>query len=194
MTTAARRAPPWTVQPCKTCWAMSAGQDRSHRGLHGRPPDRCWRILPSWWSCSTSIPSRSCRWPSPSTTSSMGRLTLNVLLSFAQFEREVIGERVRDKIAASKREVRVKTNRRDAAGLAKQLTAVWVPDERHEAMRDLSRAREAARNDLKGKGPCPSVLKLALPGRFRVFTSPRSCDGLRSWSRDSNAPIWVPFR
>ena len=35
------------------------------------------------------------------TTSSMGRLTLNVLLSFAQFEREVIGERVRDKIAAS---------------------------------------------------------------------------------------------
>jgi DNA invertase Pin-like site-specific DNA recombinase len=37
------------------------------------------------------------------TTSSMGRLTLNVLLSFAQFEREVISERVRDKIAASKR-------------------------------------------------------------------------------------------
>lgn len=37
------------------------------------------------------------------TTSSMGRLTLNVLLSFAQFEREVIGERVRDKISASKR-------------------------------------------------------------------------------------------
>ena len=37
------------------------------------------------------------------TTTSMGRLTLNVLLSFAQFEREVIGERVRDKTAASKR-------------------------------------------------------------------------------------------
>ncbi|MES2288436.1 MAG: recombinase family protein [Pseudomonadota bacterium] len=36
------------------------------------------------------------------TTSSMGRLTLNVLLSFAQFEREVISERVRDKVAASK--------------------------------------------------------------------------------------------
>jgi DNA invertase Pin-like site-specific DNA recombinase len=36
------------------------------------------------------------------TTSSMGRLTLNVLLSFAQFEREVIGERIRDKIAQSK--------------------------------------------------------------------------------------------
>jgi DNA invertase Pin-like site-specific DNA recombinase len=33
----------------------------------------------------------------------MGRLTLNVLLSFAQFEREVTGERIRDKIAASKK-------------------------------------------------------------------------------------------
>jgi site-specific DNA recombinase len=37
------------------------------------------------------------------TTGSMGRLTLNVLLSFAQFEREVTGERIRDKIAASKK-------------------------------------------------------------------------------------------
>jgi len=38
-----------------------------------------------------------------STTNSMGRLTLNILLSFAQFEREIIGERIRDKIAAAKR-------------------------------------------------------------------------------------------
>ncbi|MCV0387587.1 MAG: recombinase family protein [Nitrobacter sp.] len=37
------------------------------------------------------------------TTTSMGRLTLNVLLSFAQFEREVIGERIRDKVAASRK-------------------------------------------------------------------------------------------
>src|SRR4051794_41203920 len=36
------------------------------------------------------------------TTTSMGRLTLNILLSFAQFEREVIGERIRDKISASR--------------------------------------------------------------------------------------------
>src|SRR5688572_14288794 len=51
---------------------------------------------------------------------------------------------------------RVKTNRRDALSLAKllragELTAVWVPDERHEAMRDLSRARGAAVEDLRGK-------------------------------------------
>jgi transposase len=51
---------------------------------------------------------------------------------------------------------RVKTNRRDALDLARQLragelTAVWVPDERHEAMRDLTRAREAAVEDLQSK-------------------------------------------
>jgi transposase len=51
---------------------------------------------------------------------------------------------------------RVKTNRRDALSLAKllragELTTVWVPDEHHEAMRDLSRARGAAVEDLQGK-------------------------------------------
>jgi transposase len=51
---------------------------------------------------------------------------------------------------------RVKTNRRDALNLAKllragELTAVWVPDTRHEAMRDLVRARGAAVDDLKSK-------------------------------------------
>jgi transposase len=51
---------------------------------------------------------------------------------------------------------RVKTNRRDALDLARQLragelTAVWVPDARHEAMRDLTRARAAAVDDLKSK-------------------------------------------
>ena len=71
---------------------------------------------------------------------------------------------------------RVKTNRRDAVGLAKllragELTAVWVPDERHEAMRDLSRARKAARKDLKGKRQQISSLMLRLgrhyPGKKR---------------------------
>jgi hypothetical protein len=48
------------------------------------------------------------------------------------------------------------TNRRDAVGLARllragELTGVWVPDARHEAMRELTRAREAARADLTRK-------------------------------------------
>lgn len=55
-----------------------------------------------------------------------------------------------------KRGERVKTNRRDAVNLAKllragQLTAVWVPDDRHEAMRDLARARDTAQKDYKSK-------------------------------------------
>jgi transposase len=62
---------------------------------------------------------------------------------------------------------RVKTNRRDAVSLAKllragELTAVWVPDERHEAMRDLSRARLAVKKDLQGKREQISSLMLRL--------------------------------
>jgi transposase len=61
----------------------------------------------------------------------------------------------------------VKTNRRDALELARllradELTSVWVPDERHEAMRDLSRAREAAVDDLKSKRQQISSLLLRL--------------------------------
>ncbi len=60
---------------------------------------------------------------------------------------------------------RVKNNRRDAMGLAKllragELTAVWVPDERHEAMRDLTRARCAAVVDQRAK--CQQVTALLL--------------------------------
>jgi len=62
---------------------------------------------------------------------------------------------------------RVKTNRRDAVSLAKllragELTAVWVPDEGHEAMRDLTRARETAVNDLRAKRQQVSALLLRL--------------------------------
>ena len=51
---------------------------------------------------------------------------------------------------------RIKTNRRDAVSLARlhragELTAVWVPDTLHEAVRDLSRARETAMEDLRRK-------------------------------------------
>jgi transposase len=60
---------------------------------------------------------------------------------------------------------RVKTNRRDAMSLARQLragelTAVWVPDRGHEAMRDLTRAREAAVMDLRSKRQQVSALLL----------------------------------
>ena len=49
---------------------------------------------------------------------------------------------------------------------AGELTAVWVPDERHEAMRDLSRARQAVKKDLQGKRQQISSLMLRLGGIY----------------------------
>ena len=74
---------------------------------------------------------------------------------------------------------RVKTNRRDALSLVKlfragELTAVWVPDARHEAMRDLTRAREAAVDDLRGKRQQVMSLLLRLGRRY---------PGKRTWSK-----------
>jgi len=74
---------------------------------------------------------------------------------------------------------RVKTNRRDALSLAKllradELAAVWVPDARHEAMRDLTRAREAAVNDLGSKRRQALSLLLRL-GRYYP--------GKRTWTQ-----------
>ena len=74
---------------------------------------------------------------------------------------------------------RVKTNRRDALNLVKllragELTRVWVPDERHEAMRDLTRAREAAVSDLVKKHQQVMSLMLRLG---------RNYPGKRNWTR-----------
>src|SRR5664279_767796 len=62
---------------------------------------------------------------------------------------------------------KVKTNRRDALSLAKllradELTPVWIPDGRHEAMRDLARARETAMLDLRTKRQHVSAFLLRL--------------------------------
>ena len=68
--------------------------------------DRLTRSLPDFARIVEKFDAREASFVSVTqafnTTNSMGRLTLNVLLSFAQFEREVTGERIRDKIAASK--------------------------------------------------------------------------------------------
>jgi transposase len=74
---------------------------------------------------------------------------------------------------------RVKTNRRDAMSLVKllragELTAVWVPDERHEAMRELTRAREAAVADLRSKRQQVAAFVLRHGLRF---------GGKRSWTK-----------
>jgi transposase len=74
---------------------------------------------------------------------------------------------------------RVKTNRRDAINLVKllragELTAVWVPDERHEAMRDLVRARDAAAKDYRIKRQNVSSLLLRLGHHY---------PGKKTWGR-----------
>jgi transposase len=73
---------------------------------------------------------------------------------------------------------RVKTNRRDAEGLARllragELTPVWVPDERHEAMRELARGRDAARQDLTRKRQQVSSMLLRLGRHY---------PGLKTWN------------
>ena len=84
---------------------IARGPDRYHRRLQGRPADPLARWTSPRWSSSSIAHGVSFVAVTQqfNTTTSMGRLTLNMLLSFAQFEREVTGERIRDKIAASKR-------------------------------------------------------------------------------------------
>jgi transposase len=75
---------------------------------------------------------------------------------------------------------RVKTNRRDALSLVKllragELTAVWVPDRHHEAIRDLTRARETAVMDLRGKRQQMSA--------FLLRQGLHYCEGKRTWTK-----------
>jgi len=76
------------------------------------------------------------------TTTSMGRLTLNILLSFAQFEREVIGERVRDKIAASKKKGMWMGGVTPLGYAIKDRKLVVVPDEAEAVRLIFRRYRE----------------------------------------------------
>ena len=105
MTMAGSRAATWSGRRCKACSPTSrAGRidivvvykvDRLTRSLADFA-----RLVEIFDAQGVSFVSVTQQF---NTTSSMGRLTLNVLLSFAQFEREVTGERIRDKIAASKK-------------------------------------------------------------------------------------------
>jgi site-specific DNA recombinase len=76
------------------------------------------------------------------TTNSMGRLMLNVLLSFAQFEREIISERTRDKIAATRRKGKW------CGGLPQWPAAARLRRRRYQTRRQPSRGR-AGSSDLR---------------------------------------------
>ena len=104
-TTAATPAARWTGQPSSGCWPTFA-LDRIDVIVVYKV-DRLTRSLADFAKLVELFDAHQVSFVSVTqafnTTTSMGRLTLNVLLSFAQFEREVTGERIRDKIAASKR-------------------------------------------------------------------------------------------
>jgi site-specific DNA recombinase len=85
------------------------------------------------------------------TTTSMGRLTLNILLSFAQFEREVIGERIRGKHAASRKKGNVDGRARAPRVSCREPQA----RDRREGSGDRADDLRAVRQDRIGNRPCP---------------------------------------
>ena len=105
MTMAPSPGPRWNARPCRRSWPMCEPARSILVVVY--KVDRLTRSLADFAKLIELFEAHSVSFVSVTqsfnTSSSMGRLTLNVLLSFAQFEREVIGERVRDKIAASKR-------------------------------------------------------------------------------------------
>jgi DNA invertase Pin-like site-specific DNA recombinase len=81
------------------------------------------------------------------TTHSMGRLTLNILLSFAQFEREIIGERIRDKLAAHKRlPIRRQVDRGQAGARLRRRPQRTHESQGPEARGERRRGRAGARD------------------------------------------------
>ena len=119
------------------------------------------------------------------TTSSMGRLTLNVLLSFAQFEREVIGERVRDKIAASKRK------------------GIWVGGPVPLGYRCIAKKPSSmrARRRRRRSGPSSRALSGARLHRPALIAELDRCSGVRTkvngrpgWRQERTVPAsWRGF-
>jgi len=123
------------------------------------------------------------------TSSSMGRLTLNVLLSFAQFERELIGERVRDKIAASKRKgiwvggpvpLGYAAVGKKIVVVPAEAEAVRTMFERYLALGSIrALAEELDRHRIRSKSRRLSNGRTVGGGRLGVSTSARSSIGAR---------------
>ena len=105
MTTAGCPAAPWSGPRCRRCSLTSAARKVDVVVVY--KVDRLTRSLADFAKLVEVFEAHGVSFVAVTqqfnTTTSMGRLTLNVLLSFAQFERELAGERIRDKFAASRR-------------------------------------------------------------------------------------------
>ena len=115
------------------------------------------------------------------TSSSMGRLTLNVLLSFAQFERELIGERVRDKIAASKRKGLWVGGPVPLGYAAVDKKIVVVPAEAEAVRTIFERYLDAWLDPRTGGGPRSAEASAASRGSSRMAAS--SAAAALAWAR-----------
>lgn len=123
------------------------------------------RVVRRAWKCPSS------RSPQQfNTTSSMGRLTLNVLLSFAQFERAVTSERIRDKIAASKR------RGFGRAGQVRQMPPRYPRPSRRLGSHAVARDRAP---------PAARLLSASCPCEVFWFTSRPTTSGFGTRSRSS---------
>ena len=121
------------------------------------------------------------------TTTSMGRLTLNVLLSFAQFEREVAGERIRDKIAASKKKGHVDGRlavawlRRAEPKVGRQRGGSWHGRPYLPAIcRAPIRARAAGRTDVADGASRQPISRPSSSQNFEAFSPMREQFSTRS--------------
>jgi len=140
------------------------------------------------------------------TTTSMGRLTLNVLLSFAQFEREVTSERIRDKIGASKRKG-LWVGGMAPLGYETKARKIGVVEEEAERVRTIFRSYlklgslNRSMADLRERGIVTKVRSLKTGGRSEVSHSPAvpspTCSATgstsaRSCSRARSSPASSP--
>ena len=136
------------------------------------------------------------------TTTSMGRLTLNVLLSFAQFEREVIGERIRDKVAASKRKGIWMGGALPLGYDVRERKLVVNPERSPDRERDLralprTRQRPAYASTTRSARDCfqVKVSRRGKPGAGSHSRAARSttCSPIRStWARSATSRNAIP--
>jgi hypothetical protein len=139
------------------------------------------------------------------TTTSMGRLTLNILLSFAQFEREVIGERIRDKFAASRRKgiwmggwppLGYEVGNRRLVVVDREAALVRrIFDRFTKTGSALTVARELnAAGEVRSGASAPTVFAAGSPGPKAPSTrcSPTGCISGRQCTRASRTPASTP--